>query len=532
MNIAVYQGRFPIGKMKANTERILNVAIESTAKNMDLLIFPECALSGYAAQDLFLQEDFKNSVNSAIEFLRVNLPKDLRVVIGTPIYEEKKIFIALLVFHQGNIEYTYKKQALPNHDVFDEKRYFTPGKEHGALKINGIKIGFLICFDLWKAEVVKKLPRGLDLLIVINASPFFMGKRELRLTVARDAAIKHKLPILYTNQIGAQDEIIFDGASFMVDAQGQFLGVLPQFEEALGLFEFTKKSCQLNKAWQNVFALHEMAELYQALIFALREYVYRNGFTKVLIGLSGGVDSAVTLALAVAALGAENVEAILMPSRFTQDMSVIDAKMEAETLGVKAEIIPIENLLNASLNELTPFFDNKPWDITEENLQARIRGMILMALSNKFGKMVVATTNKSELGVGYGTLYGDLIGGFCLLKDVYKTDVYKLAAFINKDKMIIPTRVLTRAPTAELKDNQADQDSLPDYQVLDAILKLHLEENLGIDTISARGFPKEVVAKVIQMIDKSEYKRQQAPIGPKVSKRAFGKDWRIPVTRG
>jgi NAD+ synthase (glutamine-hydrolysing) len=532
MKIAVYQGRFPIGKMKANCERILKVAHEAIAQNVELLVFPECALSGYAAQDLFFQEDFKNSVIDAIEFLRAGLPRDLWVIVGTPIYEEQKIFNALLVFHAGKIEDIYNKRALPNHDVFDERRYFRAGDSKGVIKINGLKIGLLVCYDFWKKAIIEKLPRGLDLVIAINASPFFIGKRERRVAKGQVVATTTKAPFLYVHQVGAQDEIIFDGASFILDKEGKLLGVLPQFAESLGVLECGKKACQPGQAWQQDFTLQGTDELYQALVFALREYVYRNGFKGVLIGLSGGVDSAVTLALAVAALGAENVEVILMPSRFTQAMSIEDARQEADTLKVKAKIISIEFLFNQVMQELSPYFGDKAWDITEENIQARLRGMTLMALSNKYGKMVIATTNKSELSVGYGTLYGDLIGGFALLKDVYKTEVYQLAKFINREQEIIPERVLTRAPSAELRDNQKDQDSLPDYAMLDAILKLHVEENLGVATIVQHGFPEKEVARVIQMVDKSEYKRQQAPIGPKVSTRAFGKDWRIPVTRG
>lgn len=532
MNIAVYQGRFPVGKIRANAERILAVAREAVAQNVDLLIFPECALSGYAAQDLFFQEDFRLSVQSALEFLQKQLPAELAVVVGTPIYEDKKIFNALVVFHQGKQEYMYAKQALPNHDVFDEKRYFQAGDHVGVIKINGMKIGLFICFDFWKLDWVKPLPRNVNLVLAINASPFFVGKREKRLKMAQAVVAKSKVPFVYVHQIGAQDEIIFDGGSFVLNAKGELLGVLPQFTEALGQIQVDKKAVALDSHWQSDFSLEGVAELYQALVFALREYVYRNGFTEVLLGLSGGVDSAVTLALAVAALGQDHVEAILMPSRFTHAMSIEDAELEARALGVKSQIVPIENFFHHFLTELQPRFSKTSWDLTEENLQARIRGMILMALSNKSGKMVISTTNKSELGVGYGTLYGDLIGGFALLKDVYKTQVYQLAEFINAKQEIIPKRVLQRAPSAELRENQTDQDSLPDYEVLDQILKLHMEENLGAHSIIASGLSEKEVTRVIAMIDKSEYKRQQAPIGPKVSKRAFGKDWRIPVTRG
>lgn len=532
MKISVYQGRFPVGKIKDNCKKIIKASEDAVAQGIDLIVFPECAVSGYAAQDLLFQEDFRNAVKAAIDVLTARLPKNIWVIVGAPVYEHKKIVNALLVFHEGELQHIYAKRALPNHDIFDERRYFRPGNEPGIIKIKGVKVGLLVCFDFWKAEIVERLSKKLDLLVVINASPFFIGKREQRVATAKEVVAKTRAAFLYVHQIGGQDEIIFDGGSFVLNKAGELIGVLPQFTEVQASLEVSAAKINLAGAWQNNFVLGDVEQLYQALILGVREYVSKNNFDGVLVGLSGGIDSAVTLALLVHALGAQNVEAVLMPSRFTQEMSLQDAKMEAKKLGVKMHEVSIETLFTTFLNEVSGHFENKAWDLTEENIQARLRGMILMALSNKEGKMVVSTTNKSELAVGYGTLYGDLAGGFALLKDVYKTEVYRLAAFINREAEIIPERVITRAPSAELREGQTDQDSLPAYEILDAIVRFYVEENLGQASIVAQGFTPLDVHRVIYLINASEYKRQQAPLGPKVSKRAFGKDWRVPITKG
>jgi NAD+ synthetase len=532
LKTAIYQGRFPVNTIMANAEHILQIAAEVSGKGVELLIFPESALTGYVVQDLLLQEDFKATVQKALQILQEQLPKNMWVLIGTPFYQNARIFNAAMVFNAGAVQQIYAKQALPNHEVFDEQRYFTKGTETNVLKIKGLKIGIMICEDFWVDEITTHYPKHLDATVIINASPFFVDKREQRLARAQIVAKQLGTSILYAHQIGAQDEIIFDGGSFALDTKGTLLGTLPQFEVGLGLIEISKKNCMLHSGWQDHFKLDEITERYQALVFALQEYALKNRFSGVILGLSGGIDSALTLALAVQALGAENVEAVLMPSRFTQMMSIEDALQQAKTLGIKTHQLNIETLFTTFLTEVSPHFDKKEWDLTEENIQARLRGMILMALSNKSGKMVVTTTNKSELAVGYGTLYGDLAGGFALLKDVYKTEVYALAEFCNREEEIIPRRVIERAPSAELREDQTDQDSLPEYPLLDAIIKLYVEENLGVESMIAKGYPKAIVERIIKMIDKCEYKRQQAPIGPKVSKRAFGKDWRMPVTKG
>jgi NAD+ synthetase len=532
MKVAVYQGIFPVNAIMANCERMIRVAHEAVAQKVDLLIFPECALSGYLPEDLLMQADFNRAVQEAQVFLALQFPANIWIILGTPYYQDHKIFNALLVYHDHKIDTVYIKQALPNYGVFDEERYFVKGHEPGTLTIRGLKLGLLICEDFWRGQVFAKLGNDLDMVISINASPFDITKREQRLVSAQAVVQKLKVPFVYVHQVGVQDEVIFDGASFILGKDATLLGVLPQFKEVFATFEVASATkITLDQEWQPHFALDKTAELYQSLIYALRAYVRHHRFPGVLIGLSGGIDSALTLALAVAALGADQVEGVLMPSRFTEDLSIAAAKKQAATLGVKIHEISIEPLFKTFLQELSPHFVHKNWDVTEENIQARLRGMILMALSNKSGKIVLATVNKSELAVGYGTLYGDLIGGFALLKDLYKTDVYRLARFCNQTREIIPEEVIQRAPTAELRANQKDQDSLPDYDLLDKILKLYVEENLSLEHICAQGFAEIEVERVIQMIHRSEHKRHQAPLGPKVSRRGFGKDWRMPIMK-
>lgn len=530
MKIAVYQGRFPVGAILDNSKAIIDVAHQVVRHGAHVLLLPECALSGYAPQDLLYQEDFKNQLMSALDDLLVQLPTELYVLLGSPYYVDDKILNALFVLHQGKIEYVYAKRALPNYNVFDEQRYFTAGQQPGVIEIHGFKCGLLICEDIWDQDVVRALPRDLDFVFSIHASPFEMDKREQRMMRVSEAVQYLQAPCIYAHQVSGQDELIFDGASFVMDRDAELLGVLPQFEEGLGFVNLEADHCEL-QAWEDEFIFEGVAELYQALVFSVREYVKKNHFKGVLLGLSGGIDSALTLVICVDALGADAVEAVLMPSRFTAAMSIEDAHLEADALEVKTLSISLESMFDSFLNSMTPYFEGQAWDVTEENMQARVRGMMLMALSNKSGKMVVTTSNKSEVAVGYGTLYGDMAGGFDVLKDVYKTDVYRLAVYRNQLDSVIPVRVLTRAPSAELRVDQKDQDTLPDYVVLDGILKLYVEDNFGVEQIVVQGFERSVVEEIIRMVNKAEYKRQQAPMGPKVSRRAFGDDWRMPVTK-
>lgn len=505
MNIYFYQGHFPVGAIADNVTTMVGVAHEAVRQGAELLVFPELALSGYPPEDLLFQQAFQTQIEEGIVHLQQKLPPQILVLVGTPVYRDGKIYNALLAFAEGRLVYEYHKQALPNYGVFDDQRYFAAGNIPGVLTWKGQRIGLLICEDLWHDGPVKSLGQ-VDIVISIHASPFERKKRAQREQVAMNAHRIVKAPILYVHQIGVQDEVIYDGGSFYIDEHG---GVMefPQFEA--GLF------CCSALGRKNRSG--ECATLYKALCFALKGYVDHHCFPGVLLGLSGGIDSALTLAIAVDALGKDRVQTVLMPSCYTASMSIEDAEAEAKMLGVPYDIISIETLYEAFVKEVSPHFSRPEPDVTEENIQARLRGMILMALSNKSGKMVVTTTNKSELAVGYGTLYGDLAGGFALLKDVSKTEVYALARYRNTLGHVIPERVLTRAPSAELRPNQTDQDTLPDYAVLDDVIERYMAGEAGLDP------------HIVGLIRRNEYKRKQAPIGPKVSARAFGKDWRMPT---
>ncbi len=508
MNIAVFQGHFQVGGVLRNVQTILYEAHRSDA---DVLVFPELALSGYPPEDLLFQEDFRLQIEAAVLKLTAELPPERLILVGAPVYREGKIYNALLAFAQGKVVYEYHKQVLPNYGVFDEERYFTAGVASGVLPWQGERLGLLICEDCWHDKPILQLQnQGCTVIICSNASPFSMEKPAERLARAQYAVDTLGLPFFYVNHYGVQDELIYDGGSFKLEpgSPARFTWLGSHFEGSA------------------------VAIRYQALCFALKAYVEHHAFPGVLLGLSGGIDSALTLALAVDALGPERVEAILMPSEYTAAMSLEDAQLEAEALGVSYQNIPITSLFNACLTQLSPHFVRQEVDLTEENIQARLRGLILMALSNKSGKMVVTTTNKSELAVGYGTLYGDMAGGFALLKDLYKTEVYELAKYRNQLGPVIPERVLTRPPSAELRADQTDQDTLPDYVVLDKIVQLYQEENQSAESIVAILGHRAEVERVIALIRRSEYKRQQGPIGPKLSRRAFGRDWRMPIMQG
>ena len=523
MKVALYQGRFPVGAIEENAVKILAVTAQAKAQGAEILFFPELALSGYPPEDLLFQADFKAQIQAVFEKLMQELPLGIIIGFGMPWYENEKIYNAFLVLAQGKILQVYRKQELPNFGVFDERRYFSAGELPGLFEYQGQRIGLLICEDLWHETPLQALQQQkLDLLVSIHASPFEAGKQAQRIAIAQKAQAVVQVPLLYVHQVGVQDELIFDGGSFYLNQQGD-IEQWPQFKE--GLFFCDSATCHKNPTLQD----DEAAEIYQALCFALKGYVDHHRFPGVLIGLSGGIDSALVLAIAADALGPECVEAILMPSQYTAAMSIEDAAAEANALAVSHQIISIESLFQSFLLEVSPHFIKPEWDLTEENIQARLRGMILMALSNKSGKMVVSTTNKSELAVGYGTLYGDMVGGFALLKDVYKTQVYELAKYRNSLSPVIPERVITRAPSAELRENQTDQDSLPDYALLDQVLQLYLEENRSVSEIKKILKQGVEVDQVVKLIRRNEYKRTQAPIGAKVSRRAFGKEWRMPI---
>lgn len=512
-----------VGAIEHNAAQIINIL---KSHSEDLIIFPELVLTGYPPEDLLLRPELYLRVRKALDQIAA-YSKNNYVIVGHPIDEAGLFFNAASIFHKGSLHQRYFKQHLPNYGVFDEKRYFAAGpKERCVIELKNQRFGICICEDLWQSGPVEDLvAEGIDALISINASPFENQKMTQRMAILKERAALG-FPIFYTNLLGGQDELVFDGQSLVVNKHGQICAKAPAFSEALLSVSFDGE--EISGPISETSS--EMAILYQALCFATRDYVTKNHFKGVLLGLSGGIDSALTLCIAVDALGHEQVEAVLMPSRYTADMSVDDAKAQAEIMGVRNYLIPIEPAFNCMLNLLAPAFASKPVDTTEENLQARIRGLLLMSISNKHGKMLLTTSNKSETAVGYATLYGDMAGGYAPLKDVLKTQVYELAAYRNSISAVIPARVIERAPSAELAENQTDQDSLPDYPTLDAIIKLYMEENASLDTIVACGFPRVLVARVLQLIKRNEYKRRQAAPGAKVSSRAFDRDWRYPIT--
>lgn len=528
MKVAIAQINCMVGDIAGNAEKILLSAQQAQAAGASLLITPELALCGYPPEDLLLRADFLEACESQLKKLSLALD-GITVIVGHPHQVENACFNAASVLRDGKIAATYHKHALPNHSVFDEKRYFSHGEDALVFEHEGVKIGVLICADVWESEpaLMAKLA-GAELLVALNASPFHMEKQLTRLDVLRHRIHETKLPVIYVNMVGGQDELVFDGASFVLDSEGQLTHQLPAYQSLLEIVEFDHVHPVVTQP--PVKSLSLEASVYQALQLGLADYVNKNGFPGVVLGLSGGVDSALTLAISVDALGAERVQAVMMPSEFTADMSVNDAREMAEILGVKYSEIAIKDLFDSYTAVLHPQFQGLPSDATEENLQARIRGMLLMAISNKFGSIVVTTGNKSEMAVGYCTLYGDMAGGFALLKDVPKTLVYKLCEYRNSLSNVIPLRIITRPPSAELRADQKDQDSLPPYEILDGIMEAYVENDLSKADILAMGYQLADVNRVITLIDRNEYKRRQSPVGVRISHKGFGKDRRYPIT--
>lgn len=527
MLIAIAQINCMVGDIAGNIEKIIKSSHEARAKGATLLITPELSLCGYPPEDLLLRDDFLSACSRALIHLSSALP-DITVIVGHPHQVGDKCYNAASVLQGGKILATYHKQALPNYSVFDEKRYFAAGSEALVFEHQGVNIGVLICADVWESNpAFLAKEAGAELLISINASPFHLEKHQTRLDKLRDRVAETGLPIIYANLVGGQDELVFDGGSFVLNSTGQLTHHFPTFQTLLTTVEL-KGAEPISGVIEPHLSVE--ASVYQALKLGLQDYVRKNGFPGVVLGLSGGIDSALTLAVAVDALGAENVHAVLMSSEFTANMSVDDAVEMAKILGVKHSIIPIVTLFEHFRNALSTEFAGLPFDTTEENLQARIRGMLLMALSNKFGSIVVTTGNKSEMAVGYCTLYGDMAGGFALLKDVPKTLVYKLCHYRNGISHVIPQRIITRPPSAELRENQLDQDSLPPYEILDGIIEAYVEDDLSRAEIVKLGYQASDVSRVIKLIDRNEYKRRQAPVGVRITDRGFGKDRRYPIT--
>jgi NAD+ synthase (glutamine-hydrolysing) len=530
VRVAVAQLNCTVGDFAGNARLIVEAADAAARAGAQVLLTPELSLSGYPPEDLLLRGSFYRAADAALARLTVELAQfpELRVVVGHPLAREGQRFNAASVLLRGVVIGTYCKHDLPNYDVFDEQRYFRPDNRPLVIDVQGTHFAINICEDTWFPYAPQcAAAAGAQVLLIANGSPFHLGKQLLRLEVLRANVCRQGLALVYANLVGGQDELVFDGGSFALDARGKVAAMAPGFVEDLLLVDFIDGVPQPGP---KAAAATLEAQAYQALQLGLRDYVGKNGFPGAIIGLSGGVDSALTLALAHDALGADRVRAVMMPSQFTADISLADARDMVQRLGVRYDEIPIHPAFGAFLDTLAPQFAGRAWDTTEENIQARVRGTLLMALSNKTGSIVLTTGNKSEMAVGYCTLYGDMAGGFAVIKDLTKTLVYRLARHRNTISDVIPERILERPPSAELRANQTDQDTLPPYDLLDAVIERYMEEDRSLEQIVAEGYPDEAVRRVVRMIRMSEYKRRQAPVGIRVTHRAFGRDWRYPIT--
>ena len=530
VTFALAQSHFLVGDIKANAEKMRTLALQAREQGADVIIFPELALLGYPPQDLLLRPSLSGRIKSALSTL--SDIDDIVMIVGYPHVDHHGTFNSAAILHNGHQKGFYHKQILPNYGVFDERRYFDKGRNQVLFDYKGITIGLLICEDLWEKGPIAELKKqGADLIVSLNASPFEIEKQDTRKTMLAKRSRENNLPIVYLNAVGGQDDLVFDGGSMAIQADGSIAHEASRFMNQLLLASFDVKTAKFDTQAKAPLSLSRESEMYQALVVGLRDYVNLSGFTGIIVGLSGGIDSALTLCIAVDALGADKVYAVMMPYEYTSQISLEDAQAQARRLNVSYTVCPIFDAVEGIRHTLAPLFNKSPADTTEENIQARARGVVLMALSNKFGHLVITTGNKSELAVGYSTLYGDMAGGFDVLKDVYKSQVYKLASYRNRleDTPVIPERVITRPPSAELRPDQKDQDSLPDYDVLDGILMSYIDEDMGYQDIINKGFDADLVAKVIQMVDNSEYKRSQAPIGTKISHKAFGRERRYPL---
>ena len=531
--IALAQFSPHIGNIEANAQKMLDQINEAKKQKADLIVFPELSTVGYPAEDLLLRPSLAKRTQKAFELL--SQVKDIVVVFGfVNQTEDGQRYNAAAVMKDGQVLGIYNKQNLPNYGVFDEKRYFSEGQQHLVFEYLGHKFGVLICEDAWSLNTVHQLSQlNVETVLVLNASPYEVGKPQHRLTTMGELAKQLHINLVYTNQVCGQDDLIFDGTSFVINQDGTTALQAPSFKEDLYYAEYAAEQ-KAFKVTTISPVLDTMAEIYQGLVLATRDYIQRSGFAGVILGLSGGIDSALTLAIAVDAIGADKVQAVMMPYSYTAQISIEDAAAQAKNMGVTFGIAEINPVVNSFMHTLYPFFGNSPADATEENLQARARGTLLMALSNKFGNLVLSTGNKSELAVVYCTLYVDMACVYAVLKDVYKTNVFELAKYRNSlsDTPVIPKRVITRPPSAELRPDQKDQDSLPPYDILDAILYAYIEEDMSQDDIIAKGFEKEVVEKVIRLVDRNEYKRRQGAIGPRISSRAFSRERRYPIVNG
>ena len=533
LRIALAQLNLLVGDVAGNTQRILQSLHEARDAGAGLVLFPELAVCGYPPEDLLFHAGLRQQVANSLETIREN-STDLIAVVGYPEYADKGIYNSAVAFRGGEVLGNYRKHCLPNYSVFDEERYFEVGDAPCVINAGGIRVGLTICEDVWEAEPCREAAAaGAQLIVSINGSPFRVGKQPEREKVLAERARDTGLPVIYQNLVGGQDELVFDGGSCAVDADGTTLYRAPAFTECLGMVDCRLQDGRVQIAAGEVTAqADEEASIYAALVTGVHDYVEKNGFPGVVLGLSGGIDSALTLAIAADALGAERVQAVMMPYEWTADISKADAAEQAKRLGVDYEVLPIETIVHATRDVLAELFAGRGQDTTEENIQSRSRGMLLMAISNKTGRMVLATGNKSEMAVGYATLYGDMAGGYSPIKDCPKTLVYRLARYRNGLDPVIPERVIERPPTAELAPDQLDTDSLPPYEVLDGILDALMLDDLSVDGIVDKGFDRETVVQVVERVRRNEYKRRQASPGVRISARAFGRDWRYPITSG
>ena len=533
LSIAMAQFNPIVGDIGGNTLKIIEIVLAAQAKGTDIVVFPELSLIGYPPEDLLLRSSIKTRIERALAQIQDQNFSSL-VVLGYPKSVGSKLFNMAGIIQGRELVYEYAKQCLPNYQVFDEYRYFTPGSAVGTFPYKGVNIGISICEDIWDGGPLSALKEsGAELMLNLNGSPFHASKQQMRESLVCLRARELAMPIVYVNQVGGQDELVFDGGSMAVDSLGNIVQRAPLFEQSLLHVEYDKqKNNVVGQALQRCNEKDRLTNIYKALVLGVKDYVTKNGFKGVVLGLSGGIDSALTLAVAVDALGAERVQAVMMPFKYTSQMSLDDAEDEAKSLGVKYSVLGIEPMYTAFMHSLAPVFEGRARDTTEENIQARTRGVMLMAISNKFGYLVLTTGNKSEMAVGYATLYGDMAGGLDVLKDVPKVTVFALARYRNSLSHVIPERVITRPPSAELAPDQKDEDSLPPYEILDQILELYIEQDHSAEEIISRGFNECEVKKILRLVDINEYKRRQAPVGIRISERAFGRDRRYPITNG
>lgn len=534
ISIVLAQIDLIVGDITGNTERILEYCERAKDESdADLIVFPELSISGYPPEDLLLHSGLKRRITEAMESIKLNV-RGIAVLVGFPEYTQDHIFNSCVVYYNNKELIRYRKHALPNYSVFDEKRYFTSGDETAVFELHGIKIGINICEDIWYSQPACQAKlAGAELIVVINGSPYQKDGQNLRELTIKKRISEVKIPIIYLNLVGGQDELIFDGASFVMNVEGEVTYRAPAFEETIACIEFERIKENVIPISNSIESkLEEIESVYKALVKGTKDYILKHNFPGVVLGLSGGIDSALTLAIACDAIGNENVRAVMMPFKYTSTMSLEDAQLQSSILDIQYDILPIETLYDAANTLLVPIFGGADIDATEENIQSRARCILLMAISNKTGLMLLTTGNKSEMAVGYATLYGDMAGGFAPIKDCTKTMVKRLAEYRNSISQVIPQRVIDREPSAELRDNQQDSDSLPPYELLDPILEAFIEEDLSVMEIVKRGYDKILVTSILEMVKRNEYKRRQAPPGIRISNRAFGRDWRYPITSG